>query len=291
MVRVWDVIAVPHRHLKRDRYHPQRGRDVRGVQNAVGRFADNHPRLEITRLEIDGEAGRQTIAQGREVARLLGLVLRKPGLTVSTQLVLRAPRLRTPAQRKRALERQAARREEIKRRDQKPRVVGNTVRGGTPRQRLAVGLLQACRNYIADPSSRFYSMPGFWDVKHAITGEPRGARSDCSQFVIAMSNCCDVADPSGTGFAFGNTDTLAAHCREIRRDQLEVGDFAIYFYPGGGTHHVEAWYGDGEHSYAELARMGSSVRDRTVGHGSKPVDFGDIDMMAGVRFFRHPAKT
>jgi hypothetical protein len=287
MAKRWHTNALPHRVLDRHDADPQRGRDVRGLQRAVNKIADEHPRVGITKLRVDGEAGRQTLALARRAAHCQGLYPgSKTGVSVYVQARLRTPRLRTPGEKKRALKWQKEVREALAR-EKANRVTrsGNKVTGGTVQQRLARAMHDAMELYATGKRQPvFYDQRGAFTVEHGITGEPRDCRSDCSQYVGSMWWSADAPSLVRGGNVW--TGTLVAIGEEIRRDQLELGCYIVYG-PGDG-HHVEAWYGDGEHTYAQLDRMGSALRDVTSGHGSPPVDRGDIDMMAGARFFRAP---
>lgn len=263
MPRIASTRARVHRDLHFHAADRQRGADVAALQRAINARAKRrgiHPALKV-----DGDCGRQTIAKGRQVALALGLVLSKPGLSKGAQAIIRVPVLRTPAQIRRAKHYAPPVA------DKQPTVKGNSVEGGTPRERVRAAALQAAHLFYIGAARRFYSQAGAWTVDHAITGEQRGERSDCSQFVTGLSHAAHVADPNGTGYTGGYTGTLGAHGTYIRRDQLAPGDLVLY--GPAPHHHVELYVGSG---------------DRTVGHGSPPVDFGEIDMIADPHFCRPP---
>jgi peptidoglycan hydrolase-like protein with peptidoglycan-binding domain len=136
-----------------------------------------------------------------------------------------------------------------------PRVVGNTVIGGTPRQRLVDAAYSALSNYQHNPARWFYSQPGGWTVAFGITGPPWGYRSDCSQWVTALYKSAGLPDPNGQDYGGGYTGTLANHGRQISRSQLRPGDLVIWD-PWGPSGHVEIYTGPG---------------DLTIGHGSAPI--------------------
>ena len=52
---------------------------------------------------------------------------------------------------------------------------------------------------------------------------------DCSSHIAYVLWAAGGKCPSGNGFSFGNTDTLAAHCKEITEAQLRAGDLVIYW--------------------------------------------------------------
>jgi|SRR5829696_1505534 len=150
-----------------------------------------------------------------------------------------------------------------------PQIHGNEVRGGNPRERLVVAALTAARMCSEGKRRSFYSQPGGWTVDHAITGEPHGFRSDCSQWVTSVYKSAGLPDPNGQGYRGGYTGTLATHCRRISRAQLRPGDLVLY---GSGPpyHHVELYVGPGE---------------LTIGHGSPPIDGGTIGMISEAHFY------
>lgn len=241
---------------------PQSGPDIEKLQRAINKRAKARG---ITLLKVDGEAGRQTIATGRRVAVALGLELHQAGLTKSTQRVIRNPLRRTPAQLARARKWQEA----AAAKPAAVRISGNTVTGGTVRDRIYAAAMEAARLYYNHVSHRFYSQPGRWTVDHAITGEPSGCRSDCSQFVTGIYHSAGAKDPNENSYNGGFTGTLARGKR-ISRSELKPGDLVLYGV--NPYHHVEMYVGPG---------------DRTVGHGSPPVDYGDIDMIAQPNFYTY----
>lgn len=280
MKRKWSDNPSPHRklHVPPHFDHPQKGDDVKALQRAINQRlnARKIPGL----LEVDGQCGRHTVAKGRLAARSIGVGLNGDGLTIYAQRLIREPAKRSDDQKARG-KKWVAHHDTVT-----VKVDGNAVTGGTDRERIVAAAIAAVSAYESGHRPSFYSQPGAWTVDYAVTGEPHGYRSDCSQWLTSTYKSAGVTDPNGTNYTGGYTGTLVSFGQEIRRDQLEPGDYVIYG-PGSG-HHVEEWVGngDGKTTYAELARVGSEVRDRTAGHGSPPVDFGDIDMIAGARFFR-----
>ncbi len=136
------------------------------------------------------------------------------------------------------------------------KIAGNKATGGTPRQRLQAVALAAAEADRTGKRKSFYSQPGAWTVDYAITGEPRGFRSDCSQFVTSVFRSAGLPDPNGRGYGGGYTGTLAENGREIPRSQAKPGDLG--FYGTAPFHHVEMVVNDGATKF--------------VGHGSPPVD-------------------
>lgn len=265
-----------HRNLRFDQNDHQVGADVQALQVAFN--AHGPSRGVKPKLVVDGDCGRQTVAKVRQLGRALGLTMSKPGISRAAQLIIRNPGLRTPVQRARAKKYAPP----VPR--AQPTVNGNKATGGAPSERVAAAAIHAAFLYYHGESHRFYSQPGTYTVDHAITGEKHGERSDCSQFGTGMHWSASLLDPNGQDFEGGYTGTLGAHGTYIDRSDLVPGCFV--FYGPAPHHHVEVWVGDGSRSYRELAAANHPDRDRTVGHGSPPVDFGDIDMIAGPRFSR-----
>jgi hypothetical protein len=147
------------------------------------------------------------------------------------------------------------------------RISGNTVTGGTPRQRVVAAAHRSAYLHAMGKRPSFYSQDGGWDVAHGITGESRGKRSDCSQWYTAMFHSAGLPDPNGNGYSGGYTGTLAAHGRYISRSELRPGDAVLY--GPAPHHHIEMYTGPGE---------------TTIGHGSPPVDKSVIHMMPQVHF-------
>jgi exonuclease VII small subunit len=147
---------------------------------------------------------------------------------------------------------------------------GNKVIGGTPEQRLVACSLKSAANCADGTRANFYSQAGAWDVAHCITGEHYGERSDCSSWFTSNYKSCGLSDPNASDFGSGYTGTLVAHGHQIDRP---VPGCAVIYGPGVG-HHVEMYVGPG---------------DRTIGHGSAPVDAGVVDLFGDhdYRFFTY----
>jgi cell wall-associated NlpC family hydrolase len=143
---------------------------------------------------------------------------------------------------------------------------GNEVTGGTARQRLRVAALHSAGRCARGQRANFYSQPGAFTTNACFTGESHGERSDCSQWIASVYEACGLEIPgTWTGDMVGNGE-------EIRRDQLKPGDAVIY--GSGAGFHTELYVGPG---------------DRTIGHGSAPIDSGVVDLMGDgdYRCFRY----
>lgn len=153
-------------------------------------------------------------------------------------------------------------------------VDNNTVTGGTARQRLRGAALLAAKRCADNKRANFYSQPGAYTVSKVFEGEPRGYRSDCSQFVTSVYHAAGQPDPNDENWSGGYTGTLVREGVQIPVAQIQPGDYVIY---GSGVgHHVELYVGSG---------------NMTIGHGSAPIDPGVINLFGDgdYRCFR-PAK-
>jgi hypothetical protein len=238
-----------------------KGKDVRELQRAINVICGWRGWPLIA---VDGECGRQTIARGRNAAVSIGILLKAPGLSIYAQHLIRHPGQRTPAQKKRAKRWKDAQ-------PKHPEVKDNKVMGGGSLREKICAAAEAAYHHWAKYHDRFYSQPGAWTVERGITGEPHGYRSDCSQFVTSLYWSAGAPDPNGNSYRGGYTGTLGGHGRYIARSALKPGDLILY--GSAPHHHVELYTGPG---------------DRTIGHGSPPVDPGDIDMMGDRHYCRPP---
>jgi cell wall-associated NlpC family hydrolase len=151
-------------------------------------------------------------------------------------------------------------------------IEGNAASGGTRRQRLRAVALSSAAACASGKRPNFYSQPGSWDVDHCITGERYGERSDCSSWVTSVYKSAGLADPNGANFTGGYTGTQVANGTQIDHADLKPGDLVIY--GSGAGHHVEMFVGPGE---------------KTIGHGSAPVDAGVVNLFGDgdCRCFRY----
>jgi hypothetical protein len=257
-------ISWVHRDLVYNPHHKnlQTGPDVKAVQRAINVIC-GWPSRGWPLIAVDGECGHQTIQIGRQAAMSIGIHLKAPGLSIYAQHLLCHPGQRTPQQKKRA--------KAWKLSHAHPQVNGNKVTGGHSDRDRIVMAAEAAYHHWAKFHDRFYSQPGAWTVEHGITGEPHGFRSDCSQWVTSIYWSAGAPDPNGNDFKGGYTGTLASHCNRVKLVDLLPGDLVLYGTPP--YHHVELFTGPG---------------NRTIGHGSPPVDPGDVFFMASPNGYRCP---
>ena len=136
---------------------------------------------------------------------------------------------------------------------------GNTAKGGSKRHRLKAVALVAAAKCAKGQRNNFYSQAGAWDIDHCITGESYGERSDCSSWVTSAYKSAGLPDPNGQRYTGGYTGTLGEN-GTVTSDP-KPGDLVLY--GPAPHHHVEMYVGPG---------------DKTIGHGSAPVDPGVIDL-------------
>jgi cell wall-associated NlpC family hydrolase len=151
-------------------------------------------------------------------------------------------------------------------------IEGDKVSGGSIHERLKAAALASAANCASGHRPNFYSQTGAFDANHCITGPAYGHRDDCSSWFASAYHSAGASDPNGERFTAGYTGTLVANGREISRSELKPGDAVIY--GSGAGHHVEMFVGPG---------------DKTIGHGSAPVDAGVIDLFGDgdYRFFSY----
>lgn len=181
-------------------------------------------------------------------------------------------RIKVLTQRVEKLEASQAALEAERKKFNKVTISGNQASGGTKPERLKAVALASAAACSSGRRHNFYSQAGSWDVSHCISGESYGERSDCSSWFTSVYHSCGLSDPNGQQYTAGYTGTLVANGRQVDRSDLHPGDAVIY---GSGTgHHVEMYVGPG---------------DRTIGHGSAPVDVGTINLFGDgqYRFFSY----
>lgn len=147
--------------------------------------------------------------------------------------------------------------------DRGVKISGDTVTGGSPRDRLLACQLASAAACAAGTRPNFYSQLGAWDVDRCISGERWGERSDCSSWVTSVYKSCGLDDPNGASFTGGYTGTLVTHGKAVSEADAQPGDLVIYG-PSYATHHVEMVRDPAERS--------------TTGHGSSPVDEGTFNL-------------
>lgn len=292
-VQLWDPVGTPHRRIARAGTKARKGRDIRNFQGWVDKWLHAHPGMRMRQLVKDGIGDRDTIAIGRDVCFLIGV---DPGGKVDYGISVYAQRRlrdlvtgkdsRTPGEKARALRAQERRREEL---HPEPRVEGNRVVGGRDfADRKVAALDAAVLNCARGVKRRFYSQAGRFVLGKAIVGEDPGERSDCSQFERSIQQSAGRSDPASGYF----TGTAKVEGEPCALEDLIVGRGYVV-YGGGNGHHMEAYRGNGVGgmTYAQVARKhGTAVARITVGHGSAPVDRGDVFMMADPHFYNLPER-
>lgn len=152
----------------------------------------------------------------------------------------------------------------------RPKVNGNQVEGGTPKQRWFLACLTSVANCSNGRRRNFYSMAGSWDIDHELVGGPEyGNRSDCSSTVTGWAKAAALGDPNGANWTGGYTGTLISESNgweEVSLAALRKKGWGYIVWGGGVGHHTEAF------------TPSKDFPDRTSGHGSSPVDFGTLHL-------------
>lgn len=153
-------------------------------------------------------------------------------------------------------------------------IKGDHATGGAARERLKAVALASAEACASGKRANFYSQSGPFDAEHCITGPAYGHRDDCSSWFASVYYSAGLHDPSGQEYKAGWTGTLVEHGVQIDHP---VPGCAVIYGPGSG-HHVEMYVGPG---------------DKTIGHGSAPVDAGVVDLFGDgdYRFFTYPLKA
>lgn len=136
---------------------------------------------------------------------------------------------------------------------------------GSLRDRILQVAEASRASYNREGARWFYSQEGS-SVNQDPTRPPKpGTRSDCSLWVCDVYKKAGAPSPPGSSWT-GFTGSMQATGRSVSLDDLKPGDLVLY--GAGDAHHVELYVGPG---------------DRTIGHGSPPVDYGTVGMQSGAR--------
>jgi len=161
----------------------------------------------------------------------------------------------------------------------RPKVKGNEVVGGTPKQRWFLACLTSVSNCSNGTRRNFYSQAGGWDISHELVGGPEyGERSDCSSTVTGWAKAAQLGDPNGTEWTGGFTGTLVGEhngWKEVSLAAMRKKGWGFVVYGEGSGHHTEAF------------TPSKDSPDRTSGHGSAPVDFGTVFLFGPNEYQRY----
>lgn len=149
---------------------------------------------------------------------------------------------------------------------------GNLVKGDAP---IGVKAMYAWHVRGASGIGFRYSQVGAFYPDKFITGEPSGARQDCSQAVIAARHSAGAkVSPSGSWTA-GFTGSLADHGVKITQSEARKTPGSSCEWGSYPYHHIEDMEGDGTGD--------------TMGHGSPPYDRGSDTLLGPAdAYFKHP---
>lgn len=161
----------------------------------------------------------------------------------------------------------------------RPKVKGQEVVGGTPKQRWFLACLTSVANCSNGTRRNFYSQSGAWDISHELVGGPvYGERSDCSSTVTGWAKAAQLGDPNGAEWTGGFTGTLISQSngwKEVSLAAIRKKGWGYIVYGEGSGHHTEGFTPSKESP------------DRTSGHGSQPVDFGAVFLFGEGEFQRY----
>lgn len=161
----------------------------------------------------------------------------------------------------------------------RPKVKGNEVVGGTPKQRWTLACLTSVANCANGRRRNFYSQSGSWSIDHELVGGPQyGERSDCSSTVTGWAKAAQLGDPNGAEWTGGYTGTLISESngwKECSLAALRKKGWGYIVYGSGVGHHTEAF------------TPSKDSPDRTSGHGSSPVDFGTVFLFGPSEYQRY----
>jgi hypothetical protein len=161
----------------------------------------------------------------------------------------------------------------------RPKVTGNEVVGGSPKQRWFLACLTSVSNCSNGTRRNFYSQSGSWDISHELVGGPQyGERSDCSSTVTGWAKAAQLGDPNGAEWTGGFTGTLVGEhngWKEVSLAAMRKKGWGYIVYGEGSGHHTEAF------------TPAKDSPDRTSGHGSAPVDFGTVFLFGSNEYQRY----
>jgi uncharacterized small protein (DUF1192 family) len=168
---------------------------------------------------------------------------------------------------------------EAERKKLRPKVNGNKVEGGTPKQRWMLACLTSVANCANGKRRNFYSQTGSWDIDHELVGGPEyGHRSDCSSTVTGWAKAAQLGDPNGSNWTGGFTGTLVSESngwKQVSLAALRKKGWGYIVYGSDLGHHTEAF------------TPSKDSPDRTSGHGSSPVDFGTVFLFGPSEYQRY----
>lgn len=156
----------------------------------------------------------------------------------------------------------------------------NQLEGGTPHERWRMAALTAVKHCSDGTRRNEYSMSGGgFDVQHEMKpGPASGSRSDCSMTQTGFCFTAGLDDINGEDFKAGFTGTMVragGKWKQCTRGEMEARGWGIIVYGEGDGHHTEGYCPSEDNN------------QRTVGHGSPPVDFGVIDLFGPDEYQRY----
>jgi hypothetical protein len=141
---------------------------------------------------------------------------------------------------------------------------------GALRDRIVAVARASMESYNKNPGAWFYNQGGRSNADDPTKPPRSGSRSDCSQWVAAVYKKAGAPSPCSGDYATAYTGNMKVKGHAVGMGDLKPGDVVIY--GKGSGHHVELYVGPG---------------DRTIGHGSAPVDYGTTGMQSEGQGWRY----
>jgi hypothetical protein len=138
---------------------------------------------------------------------------------------------------------------------------GTSATGGSLRDRIVAVAKASAENYRKNPNGWHYTQapPSYYQDP---TKAPKpGTRNDCSHWICCVYKKAGAPPPGSA--EIGATGTMRGTGHGVPLSALKPGDIVLYGPPP--SHHVELYVGPG---------------NKTIGHGSDPVDEGTTTMIA-----------
>lgn len=144
------------------------------------------------------------------------------------------------------------------------------VAGGSLREKIVAVAEASMKSYQHNKGAWFYSQNGASNADDPTRPPSRGKRSDCSQWVAAVYKKAGAPSPCSGDYATAWTGNMKVKGHAVGISDLRPGDVVIF--GAGSGHHVELFVGPG---------------NRTIGHGSAPVDYGTTTMQSAPQGWRY----
>jgi hypothetical protein len=133
--------------------------------------------------------------------------------------------------------------------------------GGSLRDKIVAVAKASAADYSSNPSAWHYLAGGPSFYQDPTKPPKSGTRSDCSHWICCVYKKAGAPPPGSA--EIGATGTMRGKGHGVPLSALKPGDVVLY--GTAPSHHVELYVGPG---------------NKTIGHGSAPVDAGTTTMLA-----------